>query len=678
MKVYGTKEIRNLSVIGHGDAGKTSLIAAAVYASGVGTRLGRVDDGTTPTDFDDESINHKISLNISPAYIEFQNTKLNFIDTPGYSSFIAHAKQALSVTESAIVVLDAVNGVEVNSEKAWEFAKELNIPTFIFINKLDKERADFGATMDQARNLWGRQCMPFTLPIGREKGFRGIVDVLTGKAYEFDEKGKPKEVEFPSEGGDIVSAAREQLIEMVAEADDELMEKFFENGTLSDEELYSGIRKAIAESKLCPVFAGAATSLIGIVPLLEAIVNFAPAPELRDAEPLSAHVFRTISESFGRITLCKLRSGVFNSDVTLMNNQRNSMERLGPLHVILGKSLEKINEAHSGDIIAISKLKETFTGDTLCDKTQPLTYPNIEYPEPALSYAIEPKTRHDEDKLSGAIHKILEEDLQLHYERDDQTKEFHLAGSSQQHIEIVVERLRQRYGVEVELHLPRVPYRETFKVKVEAQGRHKKQSGGRGQFGDCKVIIEPVERGGGFTFEDKIFGGSIPQQWRPAVEKGMKEAASRGYLAGYPIVDFKVTLIDGSYHPVDSDDLSFQMAGRKAFKVAIEKAHPILLEPVMHVEVIAPQDNSGDIMGDLNSRRGRIQGMDSKGMSQVVKAQVPMSEMLTYPQTLNSITGGRGSYHMEFSHYDEVPSHISQKIIQQAQADGRIRKEEED
>ncbi len=678
MKVYGTKEIRNLSVIGHGDAGKTSLIAAAVYASGVGTRPGRVDDGTAPTDFDDESINHKISLNISPAYLEFQNVKINLIDTPGYSSFIAHARQALSVTEAAILVLDAVNGVEVNSEKVWDFTKESGVPSFILINKLDKERADFGATLDQARNLWGRHCMPFTLPIGREKGFRGIVEVLTGKAYEFDDKGKPKEIEFPSEGGEIVFAAREQLIEMVAETDDALMEKFFENGTLSDDDLKEGIRNAIAQSKLCPVFAGASTLLSGIYPLLESIVSFAPHPEIRDAAPLSAHVFRTISESFGRITLCKLKSGVFGSDVTLLNNQKNTMERLGPLHVMTGKNLEKVQSAHSGDIIAISKLKDTLTGDTLCEKSNPQSYPNLEYPEPALSYAIEPKTRHDEDKLSGAIHKILEEDLQLHYERDEQTKEFHLAGSSQQHIEIVVERLKHRYGVEVELHLPRVPYRETFKVKVEAQGRHKKQSGGRGQFGDCKVIVEPLERGGGFGFEDKIFGGAIPQQWRPAVEKGIKDAASRGYLAGYPIVDFKVTLIDGSYHNVDSDDLSFQMAGRKAFKVAIEKAHPVLLEPVMHVEVIAPQDNSGDIMGDLNSRRGRIQGMDSKGVSQVIKAQVPMSEMLSYPQTLNSITGGRGSYHMEFSHYDEVPTHIAQKIIQQAQADGRIRKDEDD
>jgi elongation factor G len=418
--------------------------------------------------------------------------------------------------------------------------------------------------------------------------------------------------------------------------------------------------------------------LKGVTLLLEGIALFAPAPADKNGEPPSAFVFRTMSETFGRITVLKVESGQLKSDATLYNISKGTSERLGPLHSILGKSLEKITEAYSGDIVAVSKLKETLTGDTLCEKLSPITYSAVAYPEAALAYAVVPKTRHDEDKLSGAIHKILEEDLQLHYERDDQTKEFLLAGSGQQHIEIVVERLRNRYGVEVELHLPKVPYRETIKATVEVQGRHKKQSGGRGQFGDCKCSFQPLARGGGFEFEDKIFGGAIPAQWRPAVEKGIKDAAARGYLAGYPVVDFKVQLTDGSYHSVDSDDLSFQMAGRKAFKTAIEKAHPVLLEPIMQVEVTAPQDNSGDIMGDLNSRRGRIQGMDSRGTQQVVKAVVPMAEMLNYPQTLNSITGGRGIYHMEFSHYDEVPSHISQKIIQQAQAEGRVRKDEEE
>lgn len=678
MKVYGTQDIRNVGVVGHGDAGKTSLIAAMIFVTGASTRLGKVDDGTAPTDFDEEAIAHKVSLNLSPAYVEYQGKKINLLDTPGYTSFIAHARPALSVSEAALLVLDGINGVEVNAEKAWDYAAEFNLPTSIFINKLDKERADFGTVLEQARATFGRKCMPLTLPIGRERDFRGVVDVIGQKAYEFDDKGQPREVALPEEGRGFLTEAREQLIEMVAESDDALMERFFENGSLTEEDLLQGIKTAIANKNLTPVFAGSSLTLKGIANLLEGIARFFPAPEDRNTEAPSAFVFRTISETFGRITVLKVKSGVLKSDANLYNVNKSAGERLGPLHSILGKSLEKIPEAHCGDIVAVSKLKETVTGDTLCDKLSPITHSPIIYPEAALAYAIVPKTRHDEDKLSGAIHKILEEDPQLHYERDEQTKEFLLAGSGQQHIEIVVERLRNRYGVEVELHLPKVPYRETIKAQVEVQGRHKKQSGGRGQFGDCKCIFQPLPRGGGFEFEDKIFGGAIPAQWRPAVEKGIKDAAARGYLAGYPVVDFKVQLIDGSYHTVDSDDLSFQMAGRKAFKAAIDKAHPVLLEPVMQVEVTAPQDNSGDIMGDLNSRRGRIQGMDSRGTQQLIKAQVPMSEMLNYPQTLNSITGGRGTYHMEFSHYDEVPTHISQKIVQQAQAEGRVRKDEEE
>jgi elongation factor G len=678
MKVYGTQDIRTLSVVGHGDAGKTSLVAALIYASGAGTRLGRVDEGTAPTDFDEEAIAHKVSLNLSPAYVEWQGKKINLLDTPGYTSFIAHARPALNVSEAAVVVLDGVNGVEVNTEKVWDYANEFQVPTFMFINKLDKERADFGTVLEQIRATFGRKCMPFALPIGREKDFRGVVDVVKLKAYEFDEKGQAREVAIPEEGRGYLDEARAQLIEMVAESDDALMEKFFENGTLTDTDLEPGIQHAIATRNLTPIYPGSSLTMKGIVTLLDGICAYAPAPEDKNADHPSAFVFRTISETFGRITLLKVKSGVIKSDITLYNVIKNANERLGPLHTIMGKTVEKVAEAYSGDIIAVSKLKETTTGDTLCEKLSPITYQSVTYPEAALAYAIVPKTRHDEDKLSGAIHKVLEEDPQLHYERDEQTKEFLLAGSGQQHIEIVVERLRKRYGVEVELHLPKVPYRETIKGHVEVQGRHKKQSGGRGQFGDCKCIFEPLPRGGGFEFEDKIFGGAIPAQWRPAVEKGIKDAAARGYLAGYPLVDFKVQLIDGSYHSVDSDDLSFQMAGRKAFKLAIEKAHPVLLEPVMQVEVIGPQDHSGDLMGDLNSRRGRIQGMDSRGAQQVIKAIVPMSEMLNYPQTLNSVTGGRGTYHMEFSHYDEVPTHIAQKIIQQAQAEGRVRKDEED
>ncbi|MBX3279389.1 MAG: elongation factor G [Acidobacteria bacterium] len=701
MKVYTTQEIRNLGIVGHGDAGKTSLVAAMLYAGGVGTRLGRVDDGTAPTDFDEEEISRKISLNLASAYVEFQNTKINLIDTPGYASFIANARPALRVCETALFVIDGVSGVGVQTEKAWEYADEFKRarPRFFVVNKLDKERADFGATLNALRETFGRGCVPFTLPIGSEKNFRGVVDVIHMKAYEFEANGKAREIPLPDEGRGYIDETHERLIEMVAEADDTLMEHFFDAGTLTDDEFIGGIKKAILSGVLTPVFAASATSMIGIAPLLEAVAAYAPNPadlgavkaltsadpgaeeverDVTDSETPAGYVFRTIVENFGKITILKIFSGAFKSDATLYNIGKSAQERLGPLHLVQGKTVEKVGEAHAGDIIAVLKLKETSTGDTLCDRGAPIYYEPVNFPEPAINFAIEPKSRADEDKLSGAIGRILEEDQQLRYHRNDETKEFELGGASQQHIETVVAKLKNRYHVEVALHQPKVPYRETIKSRVEVQGRHKKQTGGRGQFGDCKCIFEPLERGGGFEFKDKIFGGAIPQQWRPAVEKGIRDAAGRGAIAGYPLVDFKVELIDGSYHTVDSDDLSFQLAGRKAFKAMIEKAHPVLLEPIMHVEVLAPQECSGDIMGDLNSRRGRIQGMDTKGSQQIIKALAPMSEMLTYPSTLNSITAARGSYHMEFSHYDEAPVHIAQKIVQQAVAEGRVRKEEED
>ncbi len=701
MKAYSTQEIRNLGIVGHGDAGKTSLVAAMLFAAGATSRLGRVDEGTAPTDFDEEEIARKISLNTGTAYAEYKNTKINFVDTPGYAAFIANAKPALRVTETSVFVVDGVNGVGVQTEKAWEYCNEFKRarPRFFVINKLDKERADFGATLNALRETFSIHCVPFTLPIGSENNFRGIVDVIRMKAYEFDATGKAKEVPIPDAGSGYINEAHERLIEAVAESDDTLMEHFFEAGTLPDDEFIGGIKKAILSGVLMPVFAASSASLVGITPLLEAIAEFAPYPSdlgavkahpdpdhaadeveraVGDSEAPAAYVFKTIVENFGSITIMKVFSGVLKSDATLLNIRTGNLERLGPLHLVQGKSVEKISEAHAGDIVAVLKLKETKTGDTLCEKGAPIWFDPVELPEASIHFAVEPKSRADEDKLSGAIHRLLEEDQQLHYTRNDETKEVELGGSSQQHIEAVVAKLKNRYHVEVTLHQPKVPYRETIKARVEVQGRHKKQSGGRGQFGDCKCIFEPLPRGGGFEFADKIFGGSIPQQWRPAVEKGIKDAAVRGALAGYPLVDFRVELIDGSYHSVDSDDHSFQMAGRKAFKAMIEKTHPILLEPVMHVEVVAPQEYSGDLMGDLNSRRGRIQGMDSKGNNQVIKAQVPMSEMLTYPQMLNSITSARGSYHMEFSHYDELPAHLSQKIVQQAVDEGRVRKEEED
>jgi elongation factor G len=701
MKPYPTDLIRNLAVIGHGDAGKTQLVSSLLYVAGATPRWGKVDEGTTVTDYDEDSIERKVTLNTALAHLEHKDVKINLIDTPGYAAFVAHARPALRVADCALVVVHAVKGVEVQTEKTWGFANEFMLPRIMVINALDKEHADFGAALESAQNVFSRAIIPFTLPIGKEKDFRGVVDVVHMKAYEFDASGKAKEVDLPAEGRDVLDKTRERLVELVAESDDALMEKYFEEGTLPDEDVIPGIKKAIERSKLCPVFAASSASLVGLSTLLDGIVDYVPNPaaheaehgrasvdgdgeasisrKYADSEPFSAYVFRTIADPFaGRINVLRVISGKVLPDANVLNSKRGTQERLGALHSVQGKQLDKIDEAHAGDIIACVKLKETQTGDTLSDKAAPIVYDGVEYPEAAIAFAIEPKSRQDEEKISVALHKILEEDPALSFTRDAQTKEFLLAGSGQLHVETVIDKLKKRYGVEVTLHPPKVPYKETITQRAEVQGRHKKQTGGRGQFGDCKVVFEPLPRGEGFVFEDKIFGGSVPQNFRPAIEKGIVEAASNGAVAGYPLIDFKAVLVDGSYHTVDSDEHSFRAAGRKAFRAAMEKVKPTLLEPIMDVEVVAPQEYSGDLMGDLNSRRGRVQGMEMRGNQQVIKAQVPMSEMLNYQSTLNSITAARGSYHMQFSHYDQVPGQIAQKIVEQARAEGRIRAEEED
>jgi elongation factor G len=703
MKEYQTESIRNIAVIGHGDAGKTQLISSLLYVSGATPRWGKVDEGTTTTDYEEDSIARKITLNSALAHLDHRDTKINFIDTPGYAAFIFHARPALRVADCALSVVDAVNGVEVQTEKTWAYANEFILPRFMVVTKLDKERSDFGAAVDSARAVFSRAIVPFTIPIGKEKDFRGVVDVVHMKAYEYDSNGKAREIPIPSDKADteVINSARDRLIEVIAESDDALLEKYLETGTLDEADIVPNINRAIAQSRLCPVFAVSSISLVGLQNLLDGIVDYAPNPatheaehgrpsvdadpedqisrKYSDSEPFSAYVFRTVADPFaGRITIMRIMSGKVHHDATVLNTTRGVQERLGALHSVQGKQLDKVDDAHAGDIIACVKLRETQTGDTLSDKAAPIVYHGVDYPEAAIAFAIEPKSRQDEEKISVALHKILEEDPALHFSRDDQTKEFLLAGSGQLHVETVIDKLRKRYGVEVELHPPKVPYKETITQRAEVQGRHKKQTGGRGQFGDCKVIFEPLPRGGGFQFEDKIFGGSVPQQFRPAIEKGIIEAAQTGAVAGYPLVDFKAVLVDGSYHTVDSDEHSFRAAGRKAFRAAIEKVKPALLEPIMDVEVLSPQEYSGDIMGDLNSRRGRVQGMEMRGNQQMIKAQVPMSEMLNYQSTLNSITAARGSYHMQFSHYDPVPGQIAQKIIEQARSEGRIRGEEEE
>src|SRR5918993_989463 len=574
MKSYPTNQIRNLAVIGHGDAGKTQLTSSLLYVAGATPRWGKVDEGTTTTDYDEDSIARRVTLNTALAHLEWRDHKVNLIDTPGYAAFVSHARPALRAAACALVVVHAVKGVEVQTEKTWAYANEFITPRMMVVNGMDREHANFGAALDSARSTFSRAIVPFTLPIGQEASFRGVVDVVHMKAYEFDENGKAKEIPIPETGREVFERERERLVEVIAESDDALMEKWMETGTLEEADIIPNISRAIAGSRLCPVFAVSSLTLVGLQQLLDGVLDYAPAPDTHEQErgkasldegaaevtrgyhaeePFSAYVFRTIADPFaGRINVMKIISGRVKSDATVQNTTRGAAERLGALHSMQGKQLDKIDEASARDIIACVKLKETQTGDTLSEKAAPVVYDPIEYPEAAISFAIEPKSRQDEEKISVALHKILEEDPSLRFTRDAQTKEFLLSGSGQLHVETVVEKLRNRYHVEVALHPPKVPYKETITQRAEVQGRHKKQTGGRGQFGDCKVVFEPLASGEGFVFEDKIFGGSVPQNFRPAIEKGIIEAASGGAIAGYPLVDFKATLIDGSYHTVDS------------------------------------------------------------------------------------------------------------------------------
>ena len=652
-------------------------------------RFGKVDEGTTVTDFDDEEIARKHTLSASLAYAEWNKQKINLIDTPGVGNFLSDARAALTVADAAIVVVDAVAGVMVQTEKVWEAANELDLPRLVVLNRIDRDRASLERSLQSLHEACNRTVIPIQLPIGEEKAFKGVVDLVSKKAFVFqtDESGKFSEAPIPADMTAAVETAREALIEMVAEADEKLMEKFFEAGTLSDAELLSGLRAATIAGKIFPLVVASALQNVAVQPMLDAIVAYLPSPADRpfkgvdksgaevtrtadDKAAVSAFVWKTIADPFaGRITMFRVVTGAFRSDSTVYNKTKETSERLGHLIVLQGKTQSTVPEIKAGDLGAVAKLKDTLTNDTLGDKSDPVIYPAMKFPEPVLSYAIEPKSRGDEDKISTAMHRLEEEDPTIRYTRDPQTKELLLAGQGQLHIEVTVAKLKRRFGVDVNLKPPRIPYRETIKGATEAHGRHKKQTGGHGQFGDCKIKVEPLPRGADFEFVDDIFGGSIPRQFVPAVEKGIQDARTRGYLAGYPMVDFRVTVFDGSYHDVDSNELSFKLAGSLAFKDAMTRARPTILEPIMSVEVYAPSDFAGDLMGDLNGRRGRIGGMDTRGQTTIIKAQVPMAEMLTYEQHLTSATGGRGSYHMEYSHYDEVPSHLQSKIIAAAKAE---------
>ncbi len=683
MKVYDSANIRNLAIVGHSGAGKTQLVSSMLFSAGMTNRLGKVDDGTTITDFDDEAIARKHTLSSSPAYAEWNKNKINIIDTPGIANFLSDARTALSICDAALLTVDAVSGVEVQTEKVWTCAEELSMPCLVVLNRLDRDRASLDRSLISLREAFNRMIIPIQIPIGEEKGFHGVIDLVSMKSHMFpSDDGTPTVTEVPADLSEAAKIAREALIEMVAEADDALMEKFFEVGTLTQEELESGLRKATRRRQIFPLLCSSALLNVGVQQLLDAIVKYAPSPsehtlkainrtngestvyEFTETGPPTAFVWKTIADPFaGRITLFRVATGALKSDITVHNLTRDVTERLGHLTLLQGKTQTTVSEVRAGDLGAVAKLKETQTGDTLGGKEGEVVFPPVKFPEPVLSYAIEPKSRGDEDKIGSSLQRLREEDPSIRYERDVRTKELLLTGQGQVHIEVTVAKLKRRFGVEVNLKLPRIPYRETITAATEAHGRHKKQSGGHGQFGDCKIKVEPLPRGSDFDFVNDIFGGAIPRQFVPAVEKGIEEARARGIIAGYPVVDFRVTLIDGQYHPVDSNELSFKLAGSLAFKDAMTRARPTLLEPVMNVEIYAHSDFAGDLMGDLNGRRGRISGMDTHGVTTAIKAQVPMAEMLTYEQQLTSATGGRGSYHMEFSHYEEVPSHLHTKIV---------------
>lgn len=697
MKVYEGKDIRNVGVVGHGGSGKTTLSAGLLFTAGATNRLLHVDEGNTVTDFDEEEIQRKITISTAAAFVEWRKHKINLLDTPGYNTFINDTRAALAAADSALVLVDGVAGVEVQTEKVWAFADEYKLARAVVVNKLDRERADFNRALESIHANFGRAAVPIQIPIGSERDFNGVVDLIGMKAYTYTPGGNGvgQEGEIPANLKETAQKAHDALVEMVAEGNDALMEEFFDKGTLSPEQIVEGLRQGIREMRIFPVMCAAALHNVGSDRLLNFVVENFPAPvertvtatvdgnevtrQINSSDPPSIFVFKTIADPFaGRISYFRVLSGVVKNDANLVNMERGGAERLAHIGSPFGKNIEAVPELHAGDIGAVAKLKDTLTGDTLAEKGFQIVYPKVQLPEPSIAFAIQANSRQDEDRMGNAVARILEEDQSLRFYRDPQTKEFLLAGTGQQHVEIIVSRLKKRYGVDVTLKAPKIPYRETIRGTADVQGRHKKQTGGHGQFGDCWIRMEPLPRGANFEFSNEIFGGAIPKNFIPAVEKGILEAAANGYLAGYPMVDFKVVLYDGSYHDVDSSELSFKLAARKAFKAAMQQAKPALLEPIMNVEIQAPVEYAGDLMGDLNGRRGRISGMETRGSTQIVRAQVPMAEMLNYQSDLTAMTQGRASFTMEPSHYDFVPQMQADKIIAQAKAAKAGEEEEEE
>ncbi len=699
MANFEVDKIRNIAVIAHGGAGKTSLVEAMLFDSGAIGRLGNVQDGTTTTDFEPEEIERKITISSSLAFCPWKGYKLNLLDTPGFINFLEDTRGCLRAADGAIVIVSAISGVKAETQKIWKYASEFELPRIVFINKMDKDTANFSRAVGEIEKAFETETLPLQVPIGSGESFKGVVDLIKMKAFVFN-SGKSEETEIPSEVLPEVEEYKKKLIEKIAESDDALLEKYLEGGDLSDDEIIKGVKEGSLTKRFIPVTCGSALRNIAVPQLLDTAILCLPSPaemariapirgknpkngtevERKPSEndPLAAYVFKTIADPFaGRLSIFRVFSGSLKADSTTLNTVTGAKERIGQVFYLMGKKQIPAQTVGPGEIGVVAKLKETYTGDTLSEEGNPFIFEKVKFSDPIISYAIAPKSKGDEDKVGTGLHRILEEDPTLRFQRDEETKEMLLSGMGQVHLEVTLERLKRKFGVEVAMKTPKVPYRETVKVSARAQGKYKKQSGGRGQYGDCWLDIEPLPRGGGYEFADKIVGGVIPQQYRPAVEKGVVETMKEGVIAGYPLVDVKVTLNDGSYHSVDSSEMAFKIAGSMALRKAVHDAKPILLEPIMKVEVITPDDTLGAVIGDLNSKRGRVQGVEPQaGGNQKINALVPMSEMLIYANQLTSLTSGRGLYSMEFSHYEELPSHLTQKIIAEREAQKKEKAEE--
>ncbi|MBI4688407.1 MAG: elongation factor G [Nitrospirae bacterium] len=687
MANFDPEKIRNVVVIAHAGAGKTSMVEAMLFDSNATDRLGRVEDGNTVTDYEPEEIHRKFSISSAVAFFDWNSYRVNVIDTPGYLNFLEDTKASLSAADGAVVIVSALSGVKAETEKIWQYACRSELPRIVFINKMDRESANFSVALGELEKSFGSSGIPLNIPIGAGEGFEGIIDLVTMKAVRFG-NGKSVESDIPSELMPEAEDYRKMLVEKIAESDDNLLEKYLEGTELTTEEIRNSIRLGSMTRRFIPVVCGSATRNIGISHLLNAMLLCLPSPAEKanitpvkgtdprgkkeeitrkplDAEPLSAQVFKTVADPFaGKLTLFRIFSGVLKADSTVYNSTRDTKEKIGQIFYLMGKKHVPVSKAGAGEIVAVTKLKDTLTGDTLTDHDKPILFEPIQFADPMISYAIAPKSKGDEDKVSLGFHRMLEEDPSLKFHRDNDTREMILSGMGQMHLEITLEKLKRKFGVEVLMKTPKIPYRETIRTSAKAQGRYKRQSGGRGQFGDCWIEIEPLPKGKGFEFVDEIVGGVVPRQYIPAIEKGIVEAMHEGILAGYPVIDLRATVYDGSYHTVDSSEMAFKIAGSLAIKKAAESAKLVLLEPMLKAEVVAPDEFLGNVIGDLNSKRGKVQGVEPQaGGNQKISALVPMAEMLTYANQLNSLTSGRGMYTVEFSHYEEVPSYIAQKIV---------------